>query len=213
MHILGNTLKYPGEYIHRKIRDLKCLTVHIKGLEISHPRTQSDKMFTDLTCWEMGTETSHPRTHTLKESRHKDLQNTPPDHSQTLHPGTHTTNKSETLYPGLYLQRIQTTDPETHPWKHTDDLKSWEDSHKQIRDLLPAKYTRWRKTYILKHTLTNSSEESCMGKYTHKYPGDFTSLDIHQQIRYLKTYKSHMESDQSSHLREYTQKQIKGLIS
>lgn len=67
-------------------------------------------------------------------------------------------------------------------------------------------HIKWRETHILKHTPTNSSEKSHIGKYSHEHLGDFTSLDIYQQSRYLKTYQSHLEADQSSHIREYTQK-------
>lgn len=50
------------------------------------------------------------------------------------------TNKSETSYPGTEpTKRIQITDPETHP--ETYQMKSWEDSRQQIRDLPLTKYT------------------------------------------------------------------------
>ena len=152
------------------------------------------------------TETLHPRTHTQTDHRHEILQNTPTNHSQTLYPGTY--NKSETSH----LMPATKEDTENRSWdghpKPISDLKFWEDSNKQIRDLHSAKQThkvdRDTHSRILIHK--ELPQKSCIGKYTHKHLRDCTSLDIHQQIRHIKTYKSHTETYWFLYMGEYIHK-------
>lgn len=101
------------------------------------------------------------------------------------------TNKSETSYLGTaHRENTDNRSWGTHP--ETCQIQSWENSHKQIRD-------SHRQNTVERGTFWNTYHKQLrkipyVGKYNHKPLWDFKSWDIRQQIRHLKTYKSHMET-------------------
>lgn len=124
----------------------------------------------DFTCWEICTETDqkpHILGHTLKQITDKILQNT--THKPFINIASWSKQWQTNQRPQIWELPRENTDNRswgTHP--ETCQIKSWEDSHKQIRDS-HRQNTEWRERHSGTHT-TNSSEKSHMLENTTTNP-------------------------------------------